>query len=49
MADKRIETHAAGAEERVTVDDSVVEFVNFTAVDDLNRLLQIHRKQQVAG
>ena len=49
MADKRIETHAAGAEERVAVDDPVVEFVNFTAVDNLNRLLQIHRKQQVAG
>ena len=49
MADKGIEAHAAGAEERVAVDDPVVEFVNFTAVDDLNRLLQVHRKQQVAG
>ena len=47
LAHKGIEAHAAGAEERVAVDDAIVEVAHIERVDDVERLAQIHGQQQV--
>ena len=48
-ADKGVESHAAGAEERVIVDDSIVQVVNLALIDDLDAFPDIHRDEQVTG
>ena len=48
-ADEGIEAHAAGAEEWVAVDYTIVEIVDFACVDHLDALSQVHRQKQMPG
>ena len=47
-ADESVKAHAAGAEERVVVDDTIIQISNLTLVDDLYAFLQVHREQQMS-
>ena len=49
LADESVEAHTAGAEERILVDDAVVEVVHLVTVNDLNAFAHIERQQQVTG
>ncbi len=44
-----VKSHTAGTEERIVVDDSIVEVVNLALVDDLNTFLQVHGQHEVAS
>ena len=48
-AHEGVESHSAGAEEGVVVDDPVVEVVDFALVDDLDAFLQVHGQEQMAS
>ena len=39
-ADESVKAHAAGAEERVVVDDTIIQISNLALVDDLYAFLQ---------
>ena len=47
--DKGVEAHAAGAKERKSVYDSIIECINTALIDDVNALLHIHRQAQMTG
>ena len=47
-ADESVKAHAAGAEERVVVDDTIIQISNLALVDDLDAFLQVHREQQMS-
>ena len=47
-ADESVKAHAAGAEERVVVDDTIIQISNLALVDDLYAFLQVHREQQMS-
>ena len=47
--DKRIETHAAGAEEGLLVDDAIIEILNLRLVQYGDGFLHIQRQTEMAG
>ena len=47
-ADESVKAHAAGAEERVVVDDTIIQISNLALVDDLYAFLQVHWEQQMS-
>ena len=49
VTDKSVESHATCAEKRVTIDDAIVELMDFAGVDNLNGLRDVEGKQQMAG
>ena len=44
-----VKSHTAGTEERIAVDDPIVEVVNLALVDDLNTLFQVHGQHEVTS